>query len=80
MNVSSLVHDIILATYLVNFFFPENRSVLEKKHCVCDLESTETMKCSNDDLTDLGQNISWYNGNTGVKIKSGGRIGHTGLP
>ncbi|XP_044182087.1 leucine-rich repeats and immunoglobulin-like domains protein 3 [Acropora millepora] len=58
---------------------PKNRSVLEKKHCVCDLESTETMKCSNDDLTDLGQNISWYNGNTGVKIKSGGRIEFSGL-
>ena len=41
--------------------------MLEKKHHVCDLESTETVKCSNDDLTDLGQNISWYNGNTVLK-------------
>ena len=60
-------------------FFLENRTVLEKKHHVCDLESTETVKCSNKDLTRRGQNISWYNGSTGVKIKSGGRIELNGL-
>ena len=48
--------------------------MLEKKHHVCDLESTETVKCSSKDPTVHGQNISWYNGSTGVKIKSGGRI------
>ena len=80
MKVSSLVYDIRLATYLVTpFFFSENRIVLEKKHHVCDLESTETVKCSNKDLDEFGQNISWYNGSTGVKIKSGGRIGFNGF-
>ena len=74
-----------LATYLVNnsffflFFFSENRTLLEKKHHVCDLESTETVKCSNKDVAGLSQNISWYNGITGVKIKSGGRIEFNGL-
>ena len=53
--------------------------MLEKKHHVCDLESTETVKCSNKDPTAIGQNISWYNGSTGVKIKSGGRIEFNGL-
>ena len=48
--------------------------MLEKKHHVCDLESTETVKCSNEDSSRIGQNISWYNGSTGVEIKSGGRI------
>ena len=47
--------------------------MLEKKHHVCDLESTETVKCSNKGL------ISWYNGITGVKIKSGGRVELNGL-
>ncbi|XP_044176594.1 hemicentin-2-like [Acropora millepora] len=51
---------------------PKNRIVLEKKHHICDLESTETMKCLNP--SGISQNISWYNGSTGVKIKSGGRI------
>ena len=70
-----MVHDIRSATYLVsNIFFSENRTVLEKKHHVCDLESTETVKCSNKVPAGISQNISWYNGSTGVKIKSGGRI------
>ena len=56
------------------FVFSENITVLERKHHVCDLESTYTVKCSNE-----GQNISWYNGVTGVKIKSGGRIELNGL-
>ena len=46
--------------------------MLETKHHVCDLESTETVKCSKP--FGISQNISWYNGSTGVKIKSGGRI------
>ena len=61
------------------FLISENRTVLEKKHHVCDLESTETVKCSSKDPTGHGQNISWYNGSTGVKIKSGGRIELNGL-
>ena len=51
--------------------------MLEKKHHVCDLESVETVKCSMVE-TELGQKISWYNGVTGVKIKSGGRVELTG--
>ena len=94
MKVSSLVHDIRLATYLVNnssfcfvlffcflfcFVFSENITMLERKHHVCDLESTYTVKCLNKDTTDRGQNISWYSGGTGVKIRSGGRIELNGL-
>ena len=60
-------------------FFSENRTVLEMKHHVCDLESTETVRCSNKGATGISQNISWYNGSTGVKIKSGGRIELNGL-
>ncbi|XP_044176617.1 hemicentin-2-like [Acropora millepora] len=56
----------------------ENRTVLENKHLICDLESTETVKCSNEDSSQIGQNIAWYN-TTGVKIKSGGRIELNGL-
>ena len=52
--------------------------MLEKKHHVCDLGSTETVKCSKVE-TKLGQNISWYNSSTGVKIKSGDRIELNGL-
>ena len=48
--------------------------MLETKHHVCDLESTETVKCSSEDLTGHGRNIAWYNGSTGVQMKSGGRI------
>ena len=47
--------------------------MLEKKHHVCDLESTETVKCLKV-KPELNQRISWYNGSTGVKIKSEGRI------
>ena len=47
--------------------------MLEKKHHVCDLESTETVKCLKI-KPELNQRISWYNGSTGVKIKSEGRI------
>ena len=57
-------------------FFSEKKTVLEKKNYVFDLESIETVKCSNEDPS---QNISWYNGSTGVKIKSGGRIELNGL-
>ena len=53
--------------------------MLEKKHHVCDLESTETVTCSNKDPTGIGQNISWYNGSTGIKIKSRGRLELNGL-
>ena len=52
--------------------------MLELKHHVCDLESTQTVKCSKAE-TELTQSISWYNGITGVKIKSGGRIELNGL-
>ena len=47
--------------------------MLEKKHLVCDLESTETVKCLKV-KAELNQRISWYRGSTGVKIKSEGRI------
>ena len=53
--------------------------MLEKKHHVCDLESTETVRCWNEDPTGLSQNISWYNGTTGVKIIAGGRIDFNGF-
>ena len=58
-----------------NIFF-KDRTVLEKKHHVCDLESTETIKCSAtvESQSFLRKNISWYNGITGVEIKSGRRI------
>ena len=49
------------------------------KHHVCDLESTETVKCSLIVKSLFRQNISWYNGITGVKIKSEGRIELNGL-
>ena len=47
---------------------------MEIKHHVCDLESTETIKCSAKVESRLTRSISWYNGSTNVKIKSGGRI------
>ncbi|XP_044169409.1 tyrosine-protein kinase-like otk [Acropora millepora] len=56
----------------------ENRTVLEKKHHVCDLESTETVKCLKV-KPELNQRISWYDGSTGIKIKSEGRIEANGL-
>ena len=52
--------------------------MLEWKHHVWDLESTQTVKCSKAE-TELTKSISWYNGITGVKIKSGGRIELNGL-
>ena len=58
------------------FFFSEKKTVLEKEKYFFDLESIETVKCSNEDPS---QHISWYNGITGVKIKSGGRIELNGL-
>ena len=76
---SPLFHSNRSATYLVNnIFFSENITVLEKKHHVCDLGSTATLKCSLS-VPQLGQSISWYNSFTGVKIKSGGRIELNGL-
>ena len=79
-KLSTLVHDTRLATYLLTtlFFSSENRKVLEKKHHVCDLGSTETVICSKVEAT-FGHSISWYDGSTGVKIKSGGRIEFEGL-
>ena len=53
--------------------------MLEKKHHVCDLESTETVKCSLKVEDRFSQGISWYDGSTGVEIKSGGRIELDGL-
>ena len=52
--------------------------MLERRHHVCDLESTETVTCSTVE-SDFNQNISWYNGGTNVKIKTGGRIELNGL-
>ena len=52
--------------------------MLERKHHVCDLESTETVTCSTVE-NDFNQNISWYNGGTNVEIKTGGRIELNGL-
>ena len=52
--------------------------MLESKHHVCDLESTETVTCSTVE-NDFNQNISWYNGGTNDKIKTGGRIELNGL-
>ena len=59
-------------------FISENRTVLEKRHHVFNIGSTETVKCSKVE-TKLNQNISWHNGSTGVKIKSGGKIELNGL-
>ena len=69
-------HSITSATYLINNIFFKDRTVLEKKHHVCDLESTETIKCSAEvkSQSPLTKNISWYDGSNNVKIKSGGRI------
>ena len=49
------------------------------KHHVCDLESTEIVKCSPKVKSLLSQNISWYKSITDVKIKSEGRIELNGL-
>ena len=48
--------------------------MLEQKHHVCDLESTETVRCSAKVESPFNKSISWYNGSTGVKIKSRGRL------
>ena len=60
-------------------FFSENITLLDWKHHVCDLESTQTVRCSAKVESYSNQNISWYNSSTGVKIKSGGRIELNGL-
>ena len=52
--------------------------MLEKKHHVFNIGSTETVKCSKVE-SKLGQKIAWHNGATGAKIKSGGRIELSGL-
>ena len=52
--------------------------MLERKHHVCDLESTETVKCL-EVKPELSQGVSWYSGETGVEIRSGGRIELNGL-
>ena len=66
--------------FWLNFvFFSEHITVLERRHHVCDLESTETVTCSAKVQSDLNQSISWYNGGTNVKIKTGGRIELNGL-
>ena len=52
--------------------------MLERKHHVCDLESTETVKCLKV-KPELNQRISWYYGSTGAEIKSKGRIEVNGL-
>ena len=71
-----LSQSITSATYLINNIFFKDRSVQEKKHHVCDLESTETIKCSAPVKSQpfLRNNILWYNGITGDEIKSGRRI------
>ena len=53
--------------------------MLERKHLVCDLESTETVKCSTKVESHFNQSISWYHAGTNVKIKSEGRIELNGL-
>ena len=49
--------------------------MLEKIHHVFNIGSTVTVKCSKVEA----KNISWHNGSSGVKIKSGGRIELNGL-
>ena len=53
--------------------------MLERRHHVCDLESTETLTCSAKVESNVNQSISWYIGGTNVKIKTGGRIESNGL-
>ena len=48
--------------------------MLERRHHVCDLESTETVTCSAKVESDVNQSILWYIGGTNAKIKTGGRI------
>ena len=47
--------------------------MLENKQVVCDLGSTETVRCS-DKVVYPGQNVTWYHVRTGKKIVSGGRL------
>ena len=53
--------------------------MLERKHHVCDLESTETVKCSAERESHFNKSISWYHAGTNVRIKSEGRIELNGL-
>ena len=53
--------------------------MLESRHHVCDLESTETVTCSTNVEGDSNQSISWYNASTNDKIKTGSRIKVDGL-
>ena len=50
---------------------------MENKQHVSDVESTETVKCS-DDVGKSGQDVAWYHVRTGEKVKSGGRFKLTG--
>ena len=52
--------------------------MLETKHHVSDLGSTETVQCLKV-KPEFKQSISWYHGSIGVKIRSGGRIEVNGL-
>ncbi|XP_068749623.1 uncharacterized protein [Montipora capricornis] len=52
----------------------EHITVLESRHHVCDLESTETVTCSAKVESDVNQSILWYIGGTNAKIRTGGRI------
>ena len=49
--------------------------MLEKRSHGFNIGSNETVKCSMVEA----ENISWQNGSTGIKIKSGGRIELNGL-
>ena len=53
----------------------ENRTVVEKRPHVFNIGSNETVTCSKVET----KNITWHNGSTGIKIKSGGRIELNGL-
>ena len=79
MKFFPFFHSLRSANIWLTFFFAENRTVLEQKHHVCDLESTETVRCFAKVERPFNQSISWYNGSTGVNIKSGGRIELNGL-
>ena len=79
MKFFPFFHSVRSANIWLTFFFAGNRNVLEQKHHVCDLESSETVRCSARVESPFNQSISWYNGSTGVKIKSRGRIELNGL-
>ena len=79
MKVSPVCHRIQLdPQHIWLASISENRTVLEKRLHVFNIGNAGTVKCSKIE-TKLGQKISWYNGATGVKIKSGGRIELDGL-